>query len=63
MEHTHAAASAARRLGLHYLQRYFLLIAYMGYMEAVAPPRDVSFAQWMGERREQKYLLATLELE
>ncbi|KAL6785014.1 hypothetical protein ACKKBG_A02080 [Auxenochlorella protothecoides x Auxenochlorella symbiontica] len=63
VEHTHAAASAARRLGLHYLQRYFLLIAYMGYMEAVAPPRDVSFAQWMGERREQKYLLATLELE
>ena len=56
-------SSAARRLGLHYLQRYFLMIAYLGYMEAVPPPRDVSFANWMAERRETKYLLSTLDLE
>ncbi|GAB4814186.1 hypothetical protein N2152v2_001232 [Parachlorella kessleri] len=72
-----AAAIAARRLGLHYLQRYFYLIAFRGYdhqaiaersgvgatLAGVGPARPSAFSQWMSERRELKYLLSTLDLD
>ncbi|KDD74204.1 hypothetical protein H632_c1491p0 [Helicosporidium sp. ATCC 50920] len=54
---------AARRLGLHYLQRYFYLIAYLGYLDCPVETRQPLFSQWMSERRELRYLLETLELE
>ncbi len=70
------AASAARRLGLHYLQRYFLLVAFRAYLESRAarprrgrragagtPVAPTTFAQWVAARREVAYLLSTLELE
>ena len=75
--HATAAAIAARRLGLHYLQRYFYLIAFRGYdHQAIAERSGVgalgagplglarpAFSQWMSERRELKYLLSTLDLD
>ncbi len=56
-----SAAAAARRLGLHYLRRYFYLIAFFACMGGGAPPR--SFARWMAERSELKHLLSTLSFE
>lgn len=56
-----SAAAAARRLGLHYLRRYFYLIAFFASMGGGAPPR--SFARWMAERSELKHLLSTLSFE
>ena len=55
-------AAAARRLGLHYLQRYFYLITFIVYLES-SSVREVSFARWMADRRELKHLLSTLSLE
>ena len=55
-------AAAARRLGLHYLQRYFYLITFMVYLES-STAKEVSFARWMADRRELKHLLSTLSLE
>lgn len=63
-----AAAAAARRLGLHYLQRYFFLIAFRAYLDStsgggaralLAP----SFSEWVMERRELKFLLSQLVME
>ncbi|KAL4440251.1 hypothetical protein ABPG75_003252 [Micractinium tetrahymenae] len=63
-----AAAAAARRLGLHYLQRYFFLIAFRAYLDStsggaaralLAP----SFSEWVLERRELKFLLSQLVME
>ncbi len=56
-----SAATAARRLGLHYLRRYFYLIAFFACMGGGTPPR--SFARWMAERSELKHLLSTLSFE
>ena len=56
-----SAAAAARRLGLHYLRRYFYLISFFACMAGGAPPR--SFARWMAERSELKHLLSTLSFE
>ncbi|KAK9839780.1 hypothetical protein WJX81_000925 [Elliptochloris bilobata] len=56
-----SAAAAARRLGLHYLRRYFYLIAFFACMGGGAPPR--SFARWMAERSELKHMLSTLSFE
>jgi hypothetical protein len=64
-----AAAIAARRLGLHYLQRYFYLIAFRCYEYQAREKRHggggggATFSQWMSERRELKYLLSTLDLD
>ena len=55
-------AAAARRLGLHYLQRYFYLITFVVYLES-SSVKEVSFARWMADRRELKHLLSTLSLE
>ncbi|KAK9808828.1 hypothetical protein WJX72_004439 [[Myrmecia] bisecta] len=52
---------AARRLGLHYLQRYFFLITFMCFIESSRA--NLSFARWMADRRELKHLLTTLSLE
>ncbi len=57
-----SVAIAARRLGLHYLQRYFYLITFVCYLSN-SSAREVSFARWMAERRELKHLLSTLTLE
>lgn len=57
-----ASAASARRLGLHYLQRYFYLITFFAYLDG-EPTRKRSFAKWMTERRELKHLLSTLSLE
>lgn len=65
-----SSAASARRLGLHYLQRYFFLICFLCYLAArssasqaalgLLPP---SFVRWMSERHELKHLLSTLSLE
>lgn len=55
-------AAAARRLGLHYLQRYFYLITFVVYLES-SSVKEVSFARWMADRKELKHLLSTLSLE
>ena len=64
------AAAAARRLGLHYLTRYFFLVAFFAYRAdgcarsggtgGDAPP---SFADWCRDRRELRHLLESLSLE
>ena len=65
-----SSAASSRRLGLHYLQRYFFLITFTCYLAArtsasqnalgLLPP---SFARWMADRHELKHLLGTLSLE
>lgn len=57
-----SAAAAARRLGLHYLQRYFFLIAFRVYLDssAVRGPAAVPFSEWVAQRKEITYLLSTL---
>lgn len=57
-----ASAASARRLGLHYLQRYFYLITFFCYLDS-GMASMTSFARWMAERRELKHLLSTLSLE
>ena len=57
-----ASAASARRLGLHYLQRYFYMITFFAYLDGEAS-RPMTFARWMSERRELKHLLSTLSLE
>lgn len=57
-----SSAAAARRLGLHYLQRYFYLITFFCYLDSGLASMT-SFARWMAERRELKHLLSTLSLE
>ncbi|GBF92770.1 paladin [Raphidocelis subcapitata] len=59
-EDPQTAAWAARQLGVHYLKRYFLLIAYRSFLDAPAP---ASFVKWMEERRELGHLLGHLGLE
>ena len=54
--------AAARRLGLHYLQRYFLLITFFAFLDTAAAATS-SFARWVGARRELKHLLSTLSFE
>ena len=65
-----SSAASARRLGLHYLQRYFFLITFVCYLAprstitstigSLPPP---SFARWMSDRHELRHLLSTLTLE
>ena len=65
-----------RRLGLHYLQRYFYLVAFFSYLaaaEVVVAPSTAevlaatggrqSFATWFADRRELRHLLGTLSFE
>ena len=64
------AAAAARRLGLHYVTRYFFLVAFFAYRAdggakgggggTDTPP---SFADWCRDRRELRHLLESLSLE
>ena len=53
---------AARRLGLHYLQRYFYLISFRVYLET-GLESGATFSRWFGDRKELQYLLKTLDLE
>ncbi len=65
MQHDPSAAAAARRLGFHYLQRYFLLIAFRVYLDSAGArgQAPVAFSEWVAQRKEITYLLSTLELE
>lgn len=65
IQHDPSAAAAARRLGFHYLQRYFLLIAFGVFLDSagVGGPAPVAFSEWVAQRKEITYLLSTLELE
>ena len=58
-------AAAARRLGLHYLQRYFFLIAFRVFLDSggARGQAPVAFSEWVAQRREITYLLSNLELE
>lgn len=76
---TPASAAAARRLGLHYLQRYFYAIAFLAFRAEPAAgggrgdgerergPRGGgaprSFADWFADRRELRHLLASLSFD
>jgi hypothetical protein len=53
---------AARRLGLHYLQRYFFLITFFAYVDS-ANAKTISFSRWMADRRELRHLLSSLTFE
>jgi len=59
-----STAAAARRLGLHYLQRYFFLIAFRAFLECSSGRSGggLCFSEWVAERKELTYLLSTLEL-
>ena len=60
-----SVAAAARRLGFHYLQRYFLLIAFRVFLDSPGArgSAPVAFSEWVAQRKEITYLLSTLELE
>ena len=49
----------ARRFGLHYLQRYFFLIAYQSYIQS---GNNESFSAWSAERKEIPYLHSQLSI-
>lgn len=55
-----ADASFAKRLGLHYLQRYFYLIAFRAFLESGS---EENFSDWVGDRKEISYLASVLTLE
>ena len=62
--------AAARRLGAHYLMRYFLLIAFRGFLDhwlhlvQKQPQAEMPrFHDWFGNRKELYHLLDTLQLE
>lgn len=57
--------SAAKRLGAHYLMRYFLLIAFRAFLQTWLDDRasggatDVTFSDWFEKRAEMGHLLGT----
>ena len=57
----------AKRLGLHYLLRYFYLIAFRAYLYDMERKslhgNGVSFRQWVDGRKEISYLASSLRLE
>ncbi|KAL6757553.1 hypothetical protein V8C86DRAFT_2622348, partial [Haematococcus lacustris] len=55
------AVTASRQLGLHYLKRYFLLVAYRCFLEQGGLQRK-GFQDWMNTQRELGHLLHNLEL-
>jgi hypothetical protein len=65
IQHDPSVAAAARRLGFHYLQRYFLLIAFRVFLDSAGArgPAPVAFSEWVAQRKEITYLLSNLELE
>jgi len=75
-EDPQTAAWAARQLGVHYLKRYFLLIAYRSFLDTAgvgvggaeeggegAGVGEASFVRWMEDRKELGHLLGHLSLE
>lgn len=58
----HAADSdpQTHQLGLHYLERYFFLIAYRCFMDS---HEEESFSAWVSNRKELSYLLSSINLE
>jgi hypothetical protein len=63
-----STAWAARQLGVHYLKRYFLLIAFRCYLvqrqraEQLGRP-IVDFTRWVDDRRELGHLLNHINLD
>ena len=58
----------AKRLGLHYLLRYFYLIAFRAYLydmerKSLHHGSEISFRQWVDQRKEISYLASSLRLE
>lgn len=53
---------AARQLGIHYLKRYFLLIAFRTFLEHPDAPGQ-SFADWEAARPELHHLVSQLDLD
>lgn len=57
--------SAAKRLGAHYLMRYFLLIAFRTFLQtwlddhASGEAKEVTFSSWFERRQELGHLLNT----
>lgn len=52
----------AKRLGLHYLKRYFYLIAFRAYLESANETTE-TFKDWVDARKEISYLASVLDLE
>ena len=52
----------AKRLGLHYLKRYFYLIAFISYLESANETQE-TFKDWVDARKEISYLASVLDLE
>ncbi|MEW5312440.1 MAG: hypothetical protein WDW38_004074 [Sanguina aurantia] len=53
---------AARQLGVHYLKRYFLLIAYRVFLEHRGSKKG-SFGDWMQSQKELAHLADHLTLD
>eukprot|EP00775_Hariotina_reticulata_P011247 gene11247-11396_t len=63
-----STAWAARQLGVHYLKRYFLLIAFRCYLVQRQRAEQLGrtmpdFSKWMDDRRELGHLLTHLNLD
>jgi hypothetical protein len=60
--------SAAKRLGSHYLMRYFLLVSFRTWLqmwlekEAAGGPCAPSFSEWFERRKELAHLLNTCSI-
>ncbi len=57
-----SAAWAARRLGLHYLKRYFLLICFRSFLDQ-RTSATASFTDWVAKRPELHHMLKHISLE
>lgn len=57
-----ADSSFAKRLGLHYLKRYFYLIAFRAFLESSSDSNE-TFKDWVDARKEISYLASVLDLE
>lgn len=57
-----SAAWAARRLGLHYLKRYFLLICFRCFLDQ-RDSATASFTEWMRKRPELHHMLKHITLD
>ncbi|GMH33294.1 hypothetical protein BSKO_01128 [Bryopsis sp. KO-2023] len=54
--------SKANKLGLHYIRRYFFLIAFRSYLDNRSSTQE-SFTSWVQNRQELLHLLSTISLQ
>eukprot|EP00210_Caulerpa_lentillifera_P000523 g506.t1 len=59
---TISESAEALKLGLHYLKRYFFLIAFRCYLDNKTGS-DESFVKWVKYRKELRHLISTMSLE